>query len=288
MDTRERARGAILGALVGDAAAMGLHWVYDTDEARRRGGAAPEFLPPGQYHARRHAGDFTHYGDHAMVVLESLAETGRLDLDDYKRRMLARFGDRAYDGYLDKATKWLVATRTGADDDQAGCFAKLAPILAVHLDDPERDARLEAAIRVTHDNDLAVECGLAAAAAIRAAILGANPHGAVAAAVERGGEGGRLARMALDAGKDHLAFARKTGQACPVGRSLPLALHAALSGPDYAAAVRGTILAGGDSAGRLLVAGAIRGATDGVPDAWLARLRDRARIEGLLGPILAR
>jgi ADP-ribosylglycohydrolase len=284
----DRARNAILGALVGDAAAMGLHWIYDMDEARRRGGATPEFQPPGQYHARRRPGDFTHYGDHAMVVLESLAERGRLDLDDYRKRMLARFGDRAYDGYLDKATKWLVATRSGADDDQAGCFAKLAPILAVHMDDPELDARLEAAIRVTHDNARAVECGLAAAVAIRAAILGANPHGAVAAAVERGGEGGRLARMALEACPDHLAFARKAGQACPVGQSLPVALHAALRGPDYAAAVRATILAGGDNAGRLLVTGAIRGATDGVPDAWLARLGNRARIEGLVGPILAR
>lgn len=278
----DRARSAILGALVGDAAAMGLHWIYDMDEVRRRGGGAPEFQVPGQYHARRHPGDFTHYGDHAMVVLESLAERGKLDLGDYRRRMLARFGDCGYDGYLDKATKWLVATRSGADDNQAGCFAKLAPILAVHMDDPELDARLEAAIRVTHDNDWAVKCGLAAAAAIRAAILGANPHGAVAAAVERGGEGGRLARLALEAGPDHLAFARKAGQACPVSQSLPVALHAALCGPDYAAAVRATILAGGDSAGRLLVAGAIRGATDGVPEAWLARLRDRVRIEHLL------
>jgi ADP-ribosylglycohydrolase len=288
MDTRERARGAILGALVGDAAAMGLHWIYDMDEVRRRGSSAPEFQPPGQYHARRRPGDLTHYGDHAMVVLESLAECGKLDLDDYKRRMLARFADRAYDGYLDKATKWLVATRSGADDDQAGVFAKLAPIVAVHLDDPERDARLDAAIRVTHDNGRAAGCGLAAAAAIRAAILGANPHGAVAAVVERGGEGGRLARMALEAGPDHLAFARKAGQACPVGQALPVALHAALAGRDFAASVRATILAGGDSAGRLLVAGAIRGATDGVPDSWLARLRDRARIGQLLDRLPAR
>jgi ADP-ribosylglycohydrolase len=283
----DRARNAVLGALVGDAAAMGLHWVYDTDEARRRGGRAPEFQPPGQYHARRHPGDFTHYGDHAMVVLESLAERGKLDLDDYRKRMLVRFRDPAYDGYLDMATKWLVATGKGADDDQAGCFAKLAPILAVHLHDPERDARLEAAIRVTHDNDRAVECGLAAAAAIRAAILGANPHGAVAAAVERGGEGGRLARMALEAGPDHVAFARKAGQACPVGQSLPAALHAALTGRDFEASARATILAGGDSAGRLLVAGAIRGSTDGVPDAWLAKLRDRSRIEELVERLVA-
>lgn len=284
----ERARNAILGAIVGDAAAMGLHWVYDTDEVRRRGGAAPEFQPPGKYHARRGPGALTHYGDHALVVLESLAERGGLDLDDYRERMLARFGDRAYGGYLDKATKRLVATRTGADDDQAGAFAKLAPILALYLHDAEREARLEAAIRVTHDNDRAVECGLAAATAIRAAILGANPHGAVAAVVERGGEGGGLARMALEAGPDHLALAKKAGQACPVGQSLPVAFHAALHGPDFIASARATILAGGDNAGRLLVTGAIRGATDGVPEAWLARVSERDRVQALLDRLPAR
>ncbi len=285
---RDRARDSILGALVGDAAAMGLHWIYDTDEVRRRGGATPEFQPPGQYHARRRAGDFTHYGDHTMVVLESLADRGRLDLDDYKARLLVRFGDPRYDGYLDKATKWLLATRRGADDDQAGCFAKLAPIVVRYLHDPERPARLEAAIRVTHDHPRAVACGFAAATAIRAAILGANAHGAVAAAVERGGEGGALARLALEGPPDPLVFARKAGQACAVAQALPVALQAALHGPDFAASVRATILSGGDSAGRLLVAGAIRGATDGVPEDWLARVADRPRVEGLLDRILGR
>jgi len=284
----DRARNAILGALVGDAAALGLHWIYDTDEVRRRGGATPEFQPPGQYHARRRAGDFTHYGDHAMVVIESLAERGRLDLDDYKARLLARFGDPGYDGYLDKATKGLLSTRRGADDDQAGCFAKLAPIVARYLHDREREARIEAAIRVTHDHPKAVEFGLAAATAIRVAILGANAHGAVAAAVERGGEAGALALRALQAGPDHLAFAKEVGQACSVSQSFPVALHAALHGPDFAASSRATILAGGDSAGRLLVTGAIRGCTDPLPEDWLPRVTDCARVEWLLDQILGR
>jgi ADP-ribosylglycohydrolase len=71
-----------------------------------------------------------------------------------------------------------------------------------------------------------------------------------------------------------------------VAQSLPVALHAALHGPDFIASARATILAGGDSAGRLHVAGAIRGATEGAPDAWLARVDARARIEELLDRIL--
>lgn len=278
----DRARNAILGALVGDAAAMGLHWIYDAAEAARRGGTEPEFQAPGQYHTRRKPGDFTHYGDQLVVVLESLVERGGLDPDDYKARMITRFGDPEYDGYLDKATRALLATGKGADDDQAGCFACVAPLVARYLFDPEREARISAAIRATHDHPRAVECGLAAATAIRAAIRGANAHGAVAAAAERGGEAGAWARLALEGPRDHLAFARKVGQACPVGQALPVAFHAALHGPDFAASARATILAGGDSAGRLLVAGAIRGAADGVPDAWSARLTDGPKVKDLL------
>ena len=52
---RDRARDAILGAFVGDAAATGLHWIYDVDEVERLGGDAPEFFSPkdNQYHAKR-------------------------------------------------------------------------------------------------------------------------------------------------------------------------------------------------------------------------------------------
>jgi ADP-ribosylglycohydrolase len=283
-----RARDAVLGALVGDAAAAGLHWIYDTDDVRRRGGAEPEFRPPAsnRYHARRRAGQGTHYGDHALVAIESLVACGRLDLDDWRERLLARFGDPAYDGYLDRAAKELLATRRGGSDNQAGAFAGLAPVVARYLEDPEFDARVEGAIRLTHDHPQSVECGRAAAAAIRAAILGAGPHGAAASAAERGGEAGALARRALEAGTDHLAFALAAGQACPVTEAFPVALHAALTGADYAATVRATILAGGDSAGRLLLAGAIRGASDGIPADWLQRLGDRQRIEGLVGRLL--
>jgi len=284
-----RARNAILGGFLADAAAIGLHWYYDVAEVTRRGGAAPEFQPPERnpYHAHRRAGEPTHYGDHARVMLESLVASGGLDTEDYRRRMLERFGAPGYDGYLDRATRGLLATGKGAHDNQAGCLAKLPPLVARFLDDPELDERLEEAIRVTHDHDEAVDFGLAAAHALRAAILGASPGGAVAAVVERGGSPAEGARAALKAGPDPIAFAATRGQDSHVPHAVPVALHAALHGPDFKSVVRACIFSGGESAGRLWLAGSIRGATDGLPPDWLARLAARTPLEELVDRLLA-
>jgi len=274
---RERGRDAIVGALVADAAAAGLHWVYDVEEVRRRGGEEPEFQPPekNRYHARRKTGEFTHYGDHALVALESLAESGGFDENDYRTRFALRFGAEDYDGYLDHATRDTLATGKGADDNQAGCLVKLPALAVRHPGDP---VIIEQAIRITHDNAEAVRYGLAAADAIVVAVQGASIREAVAGA----------AGEVLDADSDTTAYALAVGQACPVPSAVPVALHTALHASGYEDGVRRAILAGGDSAGRLFLTAALLGAAFGVPGAWLERVTERAKIERLTGVLLGR
>ena len=286
MPERTRAFGAIMGAFVADAASAGLHWIYDVEEVRRLAAQSPEFrsLEKNPYHNRRRSGQLTHYGDHLCVALESLVERGGLDVEHYRMRYRERFGAADYDGYLDHATKRLLDTGVGADDDQAGCFTKLPALVACYLHDPELEARLDEGIRATHDNADAVRYGVAAALGIRAAILGASPEDAVAAAAVGGAE--ELARAALAAGPDHVAFALQAGQQCPVRNAFPTALHAARVATGFKETVRQSILAGGDSAGRLFVAAAIRGAADGVPLDWLGRLETRPEMEQLAWTLL--
>jgi len=284
--TYQRARNAILGSFVADAAAMGLHWIYDVDRVRELGGDAPEFHVPVDYHQKRKPGEFTHYGDHALVLLESLASQGGLDPHDYARRYRERFGDDAYDGYLDHATKEFLKTGKGADDNQAGAFTKLPLLAARYLNDPQMEVRVEEAIRVTHDNTQAVRYGVAAACAIRAAIRGESARDAVQAACRTSGAVGKLLDTVLGGGDDVVAFAAEHGQTCPVPNAFPVALHGALHGDAFTDSVRGSILAGGDTSGRLFVTAAIRGATDGVPEEWLARLARREDIERMVTAVL--
>jgi len=106
----------ISGALVADAASMGLHWIYAQPKIRRIAPEAPEFLEPdpANYegipayfaHGTRHAGDFSMYGEGMLVVLRSLAETETFDWQHYARAFQGHFGfGGEYVGYIDTPTR---------------------------------------------------------------------------------------------------------------------------------------------------------------------------------------
>lgn len=86
----DRVVGALLGAFVGDALALGPHWYYDLDELKRVYGdwiadyAAPK---PGRYHAGLPAGASSQAGFILALTLRSLVAQGGYDEADFCRRM---------------------------------------------------------------------------------------------------------------------------------------------------------------------------------------------------------
>ncbi|MFO7527947.1 MAG: ADP-ribosylglycohydrolase family protein [Marinobacter sp.] len=108
---------ALAGGWVGDAASLGLHWLYDSPRILEVGGESPEFLPPdGDYfkgvfgyfaHEGKQVGDVSHYGAATGVITDSLlANEGRLDIRDYQRRFRAYFGPGGqWQGYIDNPTR---------------------------------------------------------------------------------------------------------------------------------------------------------------------------------------
>lgn len=87
---QERAAGAIMGAFIGDALALGPHWYYDLDELRRDYG---EWITdytdpkPGRYHAGLRAGQLSQAGFVLALLLRSLVACGRYDEGDFCRRL---------------------------------------------------------------------------------------------------------------------------------------------------------------------------------------------------------
>jgi ADP-ribosylglycohydrolase len=101
-----RFRGAIWGQFVGDAAALGTHWIYDlTDLQQQFPSGINGFEAPreGHYHYGKKPGDQTHYGDGALVLLESLAREGRFDAHAFGRSFVATFRPDRYSGSLRKS-----------------------------------------------------------------------------------------------------------------------------------------------------------------------------------------
>lgn len=87
---QDRAAGAIMGAFIGDALALGPHWYYDLAELRRDYGewiddyTAPR---PSRYHAGLRAGQLSQAGFILALLLRSLVERGCYDEADFCRRM---------------------------------------------------------------------------------------------------------------------------------------------------------------------------------------------------------
>lgn len=87
---RQRAEGALMGAFIGDALALGPHWYYDLDELRRNFGTwITDYTDPrpGHYHEGLHAGQSSQAGLILDILVDSLATEGKYVETDFCRRM---------------------------------------------------------------------------------------------------------------------------------------------------------------------------------------------------------
>lgn len=276
-----------LGALVADAAAMGLHWIYDQDHITRMAPDKPEFHPPsaadydgakGYFaHPERRPGDQSQYGEQVLVMHRAVAG--------------GSYDHGAYVGYIDRATRDSlnnavgVADLTqakGSDDVQLPAIAKLPPLVAAMVDAPDEAffASVDSAVAVTNENAVSREYGRIAGAMMRAAARGASADEAVAAG--RGHAGVEAAALIDEAtgltGKPSNAVAEHFGMACYLTSGIPVVVHNILLSRTFAEAVRRNIYAGGDTCGRAILLGAVMGALHGpggetgIPENWVGYL----------------
>ncbi len=87
---QDRASGAIMGAFIGDALALGPHWYYDLAELRRDyGDWIDDYTDPkpGRYHDGLKAGQLSQAGFILKLMLRSLVDRSGYDAADFCRRM---------------------------------------------------------------------------------------------------------------------------------------------------------------------------------------------------------
>jgi ADP-ribosylglycohydrolase len=147
--------------LAADSLALGVHWIYNTNVIDKKFGRVETYLKPVRptYHPTKVLGEFTHYGDQTMILLESVSSCSGFDLDDFSLRWRCLFEN--YDGYIDKATKGTLenlesgkspSQAGSASDDLAGA-SRIAPLLYVYRDDSEKlIASAAAQTAFTHNN----------------------------------------------------------------------------------------------------------------------------------------
>jgi ADP-ribosylglycohydrolase len=315
--TEDRLRGAVWGQFVGDAAALGAHWIYDLSElsARFPGGVFGFEAPAaGDYHESKTPGDLTHYGDGALLLLESIAEHGSFDPRAFGNRFIETFGSAHYRDYLDWATKGTLKNykrftesnspgdydfQQGADDAEAATASRLAGLAVRYWRDPDLVVTIESLTRVCQNNHRAIGYMKLHGLLLVELFLGRNAHDALANAMVKvaplaprlSAELRQQTQKALaQNGKEVTEATLEFGQACPLPQSFPSALHAFFKhSNDFETAILANLRAGGDNAGRGAMLGSWLGAhlgVDSIPPGWRARLTAAPRISAALDKIL--
>jgi len=282
---------AVSGALIADAAAMGLHWMYDQDHIQRvaqsgdivfRQPDAAVYEGQKSYfaHAGRLAGQSSHYGEAAQMYVDLLSSGDDYTIASHRELFLQRFGPGgSFVGYADRPTKALIARiileqddleeASGADDDQLPALASVPAFFAYG----GSSENLERAVRVVSNNQIAVDGAFAVMNCLELLQKGEDLSAALKkSASDCPGELGNLLSEALtNTEYDPPAAARHFGLPCHLPQGLPVVWHMLNHGRSFETVVRDNVACGGDSCGRALAVGAIAGYQQGITEAYRAR-----------------
>ncbi len=284
------ADAAVLASFAADSLALGLHWLYDTDEIDQEFGKITTLLPPhkGGYHLAKKKGEFTHYGDQSFHLLKYLAECGgNFNILEYGRKWQS-FID-SYQGYKDKAsreTQKNIGSGRGVDScgslsSDLGGTVRIGPLICCFREDLQNLlVAVKAQTALTHSGPGVVDGALFLTRSCYAVLHGATPREAFEDALGHGVDDVDLELRLRNSLELHDSSVRQTvkdfGQACSTAAALPGAVYTILQHEnDLETALVETVLAGGDSAARGMVVGMILGAhlgIDNIPSSWLEEM----------------
>ncbi len=166
---KDRAAGAVVGALIGDALGLGPHWYYDLERMRRDCGPWIDgYTEPrkGRYHEGLKAGDLSQTGLITLELLRSVVEKGGYKEQNFTRRLdaniLAEMDGSAYGGpggYTNQSIRELYRVRvtenrpwgeTGGYADTTEAAERAVVLAARYAAAPADGARaVDANVRLT-------------------------------------------------------------------------------------------------------------------------------------------
>jgi ADP-ribosyl-[dinitrogen reductase] hydrolase len=133
-DIKDRAAGAVMGSLIGDALGVGPHWYYDLDQLRSDyGDWIDDYTEPkpDRYHAGLKAGQNSQTGQVVAILLESVVSHQKYMQSDFTDRLDALLstldGSPSGGRYTDAAMRHVWRARqAGLDWSEAGSYADTA------------------------------------------------------------------------------------------------------------------------------------------------------------------
>jgi len=272
----------LLGSFVADALALGPHWIYDVNIIDDTFGDIKGIVAPpsGSFHKGKVKGDFTHYGDQMIFVLDYMKNNETFDIESFKVAWLKCM--ETFEGYMDHATKESIhhyksSTEIGGSaSDELGGVARMAPILYKYaLEDKPFEEVAVLQTKLTHTGGDVLEMAKAIALLVDKVLKGKNPKEAIPEVAEA--MGGQI-KAYIDEAIAHESVEPREmiasfGQSCSGKSAFPSVMYLLYKfSEDYEQALLENIGAGGDSAARAIVIGMVLGAHLGeevIPKEWI-------------------
>jgi ADP-ribosylglycohydrolase len=265
----------------------------------------PSFYSASEFPGHYGAGMLSPYGELLLFTTQHIAATGQVD-PTVMTEQLYEWADSKHTGRKDGALKAFVenikAGKTypecGADDSQAMFNMKVVPVTCLYAGKPEMKQKVEEAIRVHQNNDVAVAFGVASACILERALLtGSLPDASFVESLDvdqqvkdawnKAAKFSELEPLMLQIsheamkGKEDSPFYDLAGRSCamPGAFIAPSFLFQeagknSTCGKDaYAEALRANILASGDTCSRAVFIGSVLAAASGdVPQDWVDKV----------------
>lgn len=297
-----RKQAALLGLFIADAAALGLHWLYDPARldhlAEQHGSLAFRPVSDDAYrdakgifvHHLRKTGDLSQYGETARLALTAFATSEpAVAARAYQTAYQGHFGPGgAYRGYIDRPTRTTLETlgaagdepplASGADDDQLPAVSTTA--VASLMATPQDLSIIEAMTRITNHNNRAVEAVKTLALWLDQLITTGHSELPPSALISSDQDWANRLQEAVAWTGDTRSAAEHFGRACNLMQGFPLAIVILKQASSYEEAIETNIRVGGDSCGRAMIIGSIAGArwglggTDGIPLGWCLEMTE--------------
>jgi len=289
----------IYSAFIGDALALGVHWIYSSETIMSKYGKVKDFIDPSnsEYHNNKHKGEQTHYGDQMMLLLESLRDSNNFDAESFSIKWQNLFQD--YTGYFDGATKATLANikngslflNAGSESNDLAGAARIAPLVYRYHDDAKMLVKYSREqTLLTHRDPLVVD---AAEFFARSAVLILNGESPITAVKKTAKDHfnntilDQWVTKGLENRTEDIYIALTTlGLSCHIHHAFPGVIHViARHEKDLKGALTESVTAGGDNAARSIIAGMILGASKDsgdLPEEWIRGLIAGERIKKIL------
>ncbi len=300
---KDNARAMVKASLAADSLALGVHWIYDAEKIKSDHGVVDQLMAPGpdSYHPTKKKGDFTHYGDQTLVLLRSVANSGRFDPNDFFEQWKAFFEN--YNGYFDSATKTTlknIAQKKGPFDcgslsNEIAGAARIPPLILSLYNHPDQ---LIEAVRIqtqmTHKDTNTVDAAVFFSLLVVECLKGTPPSEAMKNLSQDRFSDSPISmwtQQGLDAAdQESVPTIIRFGQSCSIldafsGIVQVITRHE----HDLSGAVIQSVMAGGDNAARAAIVAMVLAAYRGLDDKtreWAEGLNQKETISACLEKIL--